>query len=162
MREVCKEKSAADLWAKLDSIYMTKSLANKLYMKQKLYSFKIVEGKGISEQLEDFAKALDDLENIDIEIKDEDKAIILLNALPKSFEQLKDAMLYWMENTITYEQVQVALKTKEINQVSVKPLDPVSESSPRRKERESSNQERKRMSQPRKQDHVTIARRRGI
>lgn len=128
LREVCKEKTAVALWAKLDSIYMTKSLANRLYMKQKLYSFKIVEGKGISEQLEDFAKALDDLENIDVEIKDEDKAIILLNALPKSFEQLKDAMLYGRENTITYDEVQVALKTKEINKVSVKPLDPASES----------------------------------
>jgi len=29
LREVAKEKSAADIWTKLDKLYMTKSLAHK-------------------------------------------------------------------------------------------------------------------------------------
>ena len=85
---------------------MTKSLANLLYVKQKLYSFKIIDEKGIEEQLEIFNKTLDDLENIDVKLEDEDKAIILLNALPRSFEHLKDAMLYGRETSITLEEVQ--------------------------------------------------------
>ncbi|PWA46858.1 zinc finger, CCHC-type [Artemisia annua] len=38
LREVTKETSAAGIWAKLTSLYMTKSLANRLYLKKKLYT----------------------------------------------------------------------------------------------------------------------------
>ena len=33
LREVSKEKSAAGVWSKLESLYMTKSLANRLFLK---------------------------------------------------------------------------------------------------------------------------------
>lgn len=36
-------------------------------------------------QLEDFNKTVDDLENIYVFIGDEDKTILLINALPKSY-----------------------------------------------------------------------------
>ena len=39
-----------------------KSLANRVYMKQRLYSFKIVQEKCIEEQLEIFSKEIDDFE----------------------------------------------------------------------------------------------------
>ncbi|GJZ62152.1 hypothetical protein Tco_0618289, partial [Tanacetum coccineum] len=35
LREVNKEDSAAGVWLKLETLYMTKSLANKLYLKKK-------------------------------------------------------------------------------------------------------------------------------
>lgn len=37
LREVSREKTAAGMWLKLENLYMTKSLANRLYMKQRLY-----------------------------------------------------------------------------------------------------------------------------
>ena len=83
LREVAKEKTAANILTKLEELYLTKSLANRLFMKQRLYSYKFLEGKGVLEQLEDFNKAVDDLKNIDVTIGDEDKAILLLNALPR-------------------------------------------------------------------------------
>ena len=120
LREVSKEKTAAGVWLKLEGLYMTKSLANRLYMKQKLYSYKILDDKSISEQLDEFNKAIDDLENIDVEMEDEDKTIILLNALPSSFDHLKDVMLNGRETTITLEEVQCALKAKERQKSSLK------------------------------------------
>lgn len=120
LQEVSKERTASGVWLKLESLYMTKSLANRLYMKQKLYSYKIVDDKSIGEQLDEFNKALDDLENIDVKMDDEDKAIILLNALPSSFDHLKDVMLYGRETTITLEEVQCALKAKELQKSSLK------------------------------------------
>ncbi|GJU22119.1 retrovirus-related pol polyprotein from transposon TNT 1-94, partial [Tanacetum coccineum] len=39
LREVNKEDSAAGVWLKLETLYMTKSLANKLYLKKKLFTF---------------------------------------------------------------------------------------------------------------------------
>jgi len=44
---------------------MTKSLAHRKFLKQQLYSFKMVESKAIMEQLTEFEKILDDLENIE-------------------------------------------------------------------------------------------------
>ncbi|KAL8497416.1 hypothetical protein ACS0TY_020925 [Phlomoides rotata] len=83
-------------------------------MKQKLYSYKLLEDMGIEEQLDIFNKSIDDLEGIGVKLEDEDKAIILLNALPKTFEHLKDVMLYGREHSITLEEVQSVLKAKEL------------------------------------------------
>ncbi|KAE8683864.1 hypothetical protein F3Y22_tig00111166pilonHSYRG00202 [Hibiscus syriacus] len=94
LREVSRETTTQALWAKLELLYMTKSLANILFLKQRLYSFKMHEEKSISEQIDEFTKIIDDLENIDVKMEDEDKALLLLNSIPKSYEHFKDAMLY--------------------------------------------------------------------
>jgi hypothetical protein len=38
LREVADEETAAGLWKKLKSLYMKKSLMNRLYLKQRLYT----------------------------------------------------------------------------------------------------------------------------
>ena len=128
LREVSKEDTTAGVWPKLESLYMTKSLANRLHLKQKLLTFKITDGKSVLEQLEEFGKCLDDLENIDEEIKDGDRALMLLNSLPPSYEHFKDAMLLGRESKISYEQVYSALKLKEIQKINSKPVDVPAES----------------------------------
>ena len=120
LREVAKETTAAGILEKLENLYMTKSLANRLFMKQRLYSWRFLEDKSIIEQLEDFDKAVDDLENIDVVIDDEYKAILLLNALPKSYDQLRDAILFGREGTVTLQEVQSALRSKELQRNGVK------------------------------------------
>jgi len=74
----------------------------------------MVESKTITKQLTKFNKILDDLENIEVQLEDEDKVILLLCALPRSFESFKDTMLYGKEGTVTLEEVQPALRTKEL------------------------------------------------
>ena len=66
LREVAKAKSVAELWLKLESLYMTKSLAIRLHKKIKLYTFKMTSGMSIEEHLDHFNKIILDLENIDI------------------------------------------------------------------------------------------------
>lgn len=127
LREVSKEETAADIWAKLESLYMAKSLTNHLHLKHKLFTFKISEGKNILEQLEEFGKCVDDLEMIDEKLKDEDKALILLNSLPTCYEQFKDAILLGRDSKITYEEVYSALKLKEIQRSNSKPTDQAAE-----------------------------------
>jgi len=73
---------------------MTKSLAHKQFLTQKLYSFKMVKSKTITNQLTKVNQILDDLVNIEMKIKDEDKAPLLLCALPISFENFKDTLHY--------------------------------------------------------------------
>lgn len=42
IREVAKEKIVAELWAKLDELYITKSLVNKLYIKKRMLTLKML------------------------------------------------------------------------------------------------------------------------
>ena len=44
---VMNEETTGDLWCRLDSMYMTKSLSNKLFMKKQLYSLRMKEGMPI-------------------------------------------------------------------------------------------------------------------
>jgi len=56
---------AASMLAKFESLYMTKSLPHRQFLKQQLYSFKMVESKIVMEKLTEFNKILDNLENIE-------------------------------------------------------------------------------------------------
>lgn len=69
LREVAREKTAAAMWVKLESLNMTKSLVNRLCLKQQLYSFKLTKSRSITEQLADFNKILDDLEEVNFMIR---------------------------------------------------------------------------------------------
>ena len=47
LREVAKERIAVGVWTRLETLYMTKSVAHRLCLKQQLYSFKMVESRTI-------------------------------------------------------------------------------------------------------------------
>ena len=49
-----------------------------------------------------------------MQLEDEDNVILLLCALPRSFESFRDTMLYGKEGTVTFEEVQAALRTNEL------------------------------------------------
>ncbi|WVZ23807.1 hypothetical protein V8G54_002351 [Vigna mungo] len=117
LREVAKEKTAAEIWAKLESLYMTRSLAHRLCLKQQLFSFKMSESRTIEEQIAEFSKIVDDLENIEVKLGDEDKVVILLNALPRTFEHFRDALLYGKDQVITLEEVLTSIRTKEFQKL---------------------------------------------
>ena len=61
LREIVDEETAVGLWLKLESQYMTKSLTNRLYMKQRLYTIRMKEGTPISDHLDEFNMIVIDL-----------------------------------------------------------------------------------------------------
>ncbi|GJX69946.1 zinc finger, CCHC-type containing protein [Tanacetum coccineum] len=89
LREITKETTATGIWKKLETLYMTKSLANRLYLKKKLYTFQMHPDKSQSEYIDEFHKQVDDLAAIDIAISDEDQAFLLLTSLPSYYNNLK-------------------------------------------------------------------------
>ncbi|XP_020572710.1 uncharacterized protein LOC110019413 [Phalaenopsis equestris] len=64
------------------------------------------------EQINEFNKIIDDLENIDVKMDDEDKALLLLNSISKSYEHFKDVVLYGRVHAITLEEVQSLIRAK--------------------------------------------------
>ncbi|GKC79430.1 hypothetical protein Tco_1130204, partial [Tanacetum coccineum] len=66
LREVTGETTAAGVWSKFKTLYMTKSLANKLYLKKKLYTFYMPVGRKISDHIDEFNKIVLDLANIEL------------------------------------------------------------------------------------------------
>jgi hypothetical protein len=94
LREVVDEKMEVGLRLKLESRYMTKSLTNHLYMKQRLYTIQMKEGTLVSNHLDEFNRIILDLKNIDCKLDDEDHVLILLCSLPTPFEHFIDTILY--------------------------------------------------------------------
>ena len=72
LRKVIKEKTAAKMWLKLEQLFMTKALHNRIYLKQKFYGFKMDESKTIYENVDEFTKLVADLENLDVKIDEKD------------------------------------------------------------------------------------------
>ncbi|GKC70447.1 retrovirus-related pol polyprotein from transposon TNT 1-94 [Tanacetum coccineum] len=104
LREVNKEDSIVGVWLMLETFYMTKSLANKLYLKKKLFTFYMHSSKKLSEHIDEFNKLIGDLANIDIDIDDEDQALMLLTSLPSSYDNFVETLLYGRE-PLTLEDV---------------------------------------------------------
>ena len=88
IREFAKEKTVADLWAKLEKIYMTKSLANRLYIKRRMFTLKMAEGSSLDDHIYEFNQVCDTLETIDEGLDDEGKVLLLVSSLPQSIQIL--------------------------------------------------------------------------
>lgn len=82
------------MFQNLDELYQTKSVTNKLYVKQKLHAFKMTWDKNLGDQLDEFNRLADDLENMGVNLEDDDKSLMLLYSLHKTLENFKDALLF--------------------------------------------------------------------
>ncbi|KAL9242034.1 hypothetical protein vseg_016079 [Gypsophila vaccaria] len=111
--KVVDEDITAGLWAKLDTLYMTKSLTNRLLLKQRLFSLHMQVGMSLKEHLDRLNTILLDLRNIDVKVDDEDAALILLVSLPNSYENFVESFVVGKE-TLTLEEVKSALHTREL------------------------------------------------
>ncbi|GKC84146.1 hypothetical protein Tco_1139863 [Tanacetum coccineum] len=111
--EVTKETSDAGIWTKLTSLYMTKSLANRLYLKKKMYTYYMSPGTKLGDRIDEFNKLILDLANIDIEIQDEDPALMLLASFPSSYENFEETLLYRRES-LTVKDVLETLNSRKL------------------------------------------------
>lgn len=69
LREVSSEATTAGIWKRLEELYLKKSLQDKIYLKGKLFGFKMNESKSIGVSLDEFNKLMIDLANIDVKQK---------------------------------------------------------------------------------------------
>nr|GEU55097.1 basic 7S globulin-like [Tanacetum cinerariifolium] len=69
----------------------------------------------ISKHIDEFNKIVFDLTNIEVKLKDEDLALLLLTSLPASYEHFVDTLLYGREE-LTLKDVMAILNSKEIKE----------------------------------------------
>ncbi|GJW85209.1 hypothetical protein Tco_0158354 [Tanacetum coccineum] len=111
--KVTKETSVAGIWTKLTSLYITKSLANRLYLKKNLYTYYMSPGMKLVDHIYEFNKFILDLTNIDIEIEDEDQALMLLASLTSSYKNVMETLLYG-RGSLTMEDLLATLISREL------------------------------------------------
>nr|GEU53542.1 zinc finger, CCHC-type [Tanacetum cinerariifolium] len=70
-------------------------------------------GTKLGDHIYEFNKLILDLVNIDIEIEDEDQAVMLLTSLPSSYENFVETLLYGRES-LTMEDVLAILNSREL------------------------------------------------
>lgn len=114
LREIFKEKIIVRIWNKEEAVYMKKSLAYRLFLKKRLYTFLMKEGMPIQEHIDTFNKIILELIRVEnVKIRDEVKAFFLQSSLPQSYEGFVDTMLYG-RTILILEDVKASLSSKEI------------------------------------------------
>jgi hypothetical protein len=94
---------------------MTKSLANKLRFKERLYTIRMSEGTSMQSHLNEFSSIIVDLESLDVKIDDENKAILLVVSLSPYFNHFKEIMLYGNHTSLSFENVKSKLSKKKFD-----------------------------------------------
>ena len=85
---VSGEATAKALWDKLGTLYQSKSLVNKLFLRKKLYNLRMKDGDSVTKNLNAFNTVVSQLGSVDIKISNEDKCISLLCSLPDLWDSL--------------------------------------------------------------------------
>ena len=74
------EKTTANLWHKLESLYMMKSLSNKLFLKKQLYSLWMKEKT--LQHLNVFNQILSDMLALETKLEEKDKTLLFCLLFP--------------------------------------------------------------------------------
>ncbi|MFQ6669704.1 hypothetical protein Gotur_034840, partial [Gossypium turneri] len=87
------ENTSSALWKMLKTLYATKSLANRLKLKH-LFTFHMNEGEPLKDHISQSITLLNDLKNVEVQVDDEDQAILLLCSLPISYKSFRETLIY--------------------------------------------------------------------
>ena len=113
LRNIENSKTATEAWGTLDRLYLVKSLPNRVYLQLKVYNYRMQDAKTLEENVDEFLKMISDLSNLQIQVPDEVQAILILSALPDSYDMLKETLKYGREG-IKLDDVISAAKSKEL------------------------------------------------
>ncbi|KAG8499485.1 hypothetical protein CXB51_005959 [Gossypium anomalum] len=112
LQEVLMEKTSSALWKMLETLYATKSLANRLVLKQRLLTFRMNEGELLRDHISQFITILNDLKNVEVHIDDEDQAMLLLCSLPPSYKSFRETLIYGKDK-LSFEDVNDHLLSRD-------------------------------------------------
>jgi len=112
LQEVILETIKMKLLNKLESLYMKKTIANRLGALQKLYMLHMHEGTSIRTYISEFTLLVMDLKNMDEMFSDEQQAMMLLCSFPPSYKNFRETLIYGRES-LAIDVVKLALLSRE-------------------------------------------------
>nr|KYP56149.1 Retrovirus-related Pol polyprotein from transposon TNT 1-94 [Cajanus cajan] len=107
-----KETTSKALWEKLESIYASKSLINRLCWKMELYQLKMEIAKNLHDHINHFNQLVCQLLNVNEIFFDEEQAVLLLASLPMSYKSLVQILLVG-KTPLKLDEVTSALRENE-------------------------------------------------
>eukprot|EP00253_Pinus_taeda_P036502 PITA_36502 len=113
--DVSGEATTKALWDKIGTLYQSKSLVNKLFLRKNLYNLRMKDGNLVTEHLNTFNIVVSQLASVDIKISDEDKCISLLSSLPNSWDSLVIA-IGSNATALQFDEIVSALLMEEMRQ----------------------------------------------
>ncbi|KAK2969111.1 hypothetical protein RJ640_028575 [Escallonia rubra] len=116
--QVLTETSPTALWQKLEKIYMSNSLSNRLYLKKDLYQLQMDKGSDLGDHISEFNRLVSQLSSIDVKLEEEDQTIWLLSLLPKSYETLKTMLLIGNETLLIDDVMSALMDSSRVNRTS--------------------------------------------
>jgi hypothetical protein len=115
---IVTEKTTVGLWMKLESLYMTKSLTNRIFLKRQLYIFPMKEGTKIVDHLNTFNTLLVQLTIMGVKFESEDKAITLLCSFRASWDHFVTSISFSSTESIEFDDIVGALLSEETRKKS--------------------------------------------
>ncbi|GJU28472.1 retrovirus-related pol polyprotein from transposon TNT 1-94 [Tanacetum coccineum] len=82
-----EKKSAKDIWDHLARLYEARSLYNKIFLKRKLYALRMTESTSVTEHVNNLNTLFSQLTSLSCIIEPQERAEILLQSLPDSYDQ---------------------------------------------------------------------------
>ena len=97
------------MWESLEKKYLMKSTRSRLHLKRRFYCFQLKRELFIDEHMNNYMKLLADLINVDVEVEEDDEAVIFLNSLPYKEYGTFVLNLINGKQTLNYSDVSAAL-----------------------------------------------------
>lgn len=90
-------------------------MTNKIFLKERLFGYKMNTTKSLEQNLDEFFRITIELANLGEgeALNDENQAIILLNSMPNSYKEVKSTIKY-ERTSITLEEVLSALRLRDL------------------------------------------------
>jgi hypothetical protein len=107
------ERTIVSLWTKVERLYMTKSLMNRIFLKRQLYNLCMKEGTKIAHHLNTFNTLLLQLTTMGVKFKFENKAIRLLCFVFESWDQFVTSISFTSTEKIEFDVIVGYLLSEE-------------------------------------------------
>ena len=88
LSSVAEKKTAKEIWDTLTKLYEAKSLHNKIFLKRKLYTLRMMESTMVTDHINTLNTLFSQLTAMGHSIETGERAEILLQSLPDSYDQL--------------------------------------------------------------------------
>ena len=75
IRQVLEEETTYKIWKKLESLYATKDIPNKMYLREKFFTYKLDPSKTLTNNIDEFKKIVSDFKTLEDKLSDENEAL---------------------------------------------------------------------------------------